>query len=441
MRTITFIVFGGTGDLMRRKLAHAIANIAKQSKEIKYNIIGVGRTEFNDKTYKEFLLKSDRNVSFGKNVELKYYQGDVTKKESMKGLEKTIESSEENPLGRIFYLATSQHFFEDISKIIRRFKKNAGFTRIMIEKPFGHSLSSFRKLNNTLSKYFDEEQIYRVDHYLAKETVENILLIRFSNPLFENTWNSKFVDKIKIIISEDTGVEKRMEYYDAAGAIRDMVQNHILQVLLFILMDAPKVLDTKNILEKKHDAIKNIYFSGEVIRGQYEGYKEEAKKIRQDSETETYVQVELMSKSKRWKGTKIILATGKNLKEKDAHITLEYKKEPCILYCSFNTAPNKLIFRIQPSTNVEFTMNAKKPGAEPSLEKVRMMFNPATHFKANTVNAYETILAECIKGDKRLFICSNILQESWKITDKIIRAAKTKPLIIYKKGSEPLKWN
>lgn len=433
MNNISFILFGGTGDLTKKKLAKAISLVSEKEK-IKINLTSIGRKDFNDETYKKFL-----GVKFHKNVKIKYFKADFSKKESFSSLEQQIKNFEDNKtIGRIFYLATSYDYFETISEIIKQITHESGFTRIMFEKPFGESLESFKKLDKSIKKNFKEEQIFRVDHYLAKETVDSILLMRFSNPLFENVWNSKFVDKIKIIVKEDEGVKERIEYYEKAGAIKDMIQSHLLQILTFILMDAPKTIEEKHILKEKIIALKKIRFKGKLQTGQYENYKEEAKK---QSNTETFAEVHLESRSKRWKGTEIILLTGKNINEKQAHITLEFKKEPCILYCNFDSAPNKLVFWIQPKQNVELTMNAKIPGENPKIDKVRMSFNPESKFQGNNAEGYEIIISECLKGNKSIFLSSEILKESWKITDKIIKKSKSMYPVIYKKGTEGPKWN
>lgn len=440
MDSITFIVFGGTGDLARKKLAAAINQVCSQ-KKMTVNLLGIGRKPFDDKSYKEYLEKSESKFKFDNKVKVMYYRADFSEPETFAGLSAAVTSIEsEDVIGRVFYLAISPEFFPKASQLISRMPEQ-GFTRIMLEKPFGYDYASSEKINKELQAHFKEEQIYRVDHYLAKETVENILLMRFSNPLFENTWNSNFIDKIKITVMEDIGVGERISYYDTAGAIRDMVQNHILQVLLFILMDPPAAIDPHLIAEKKLKAIKALRYN-HGIRGQYSGYYDELKTMgKHQSSTETYAEVHLQSNDKRWKGTEIMLKTGKNMKEKEAHITLEYKKEPCILYCSFDTAPNKLIFRIQPSHNIELTMNTKVPNDPPSIEKVRMTFSPSKTYTSNSIESYIDILTACMEGDKNLFIRSDILRESWKLTDKIVKKLGKQIPIIYKEGTEGPAWN
>jgi len=435
MKTLTFVIFGGTGDLAKKKLGKSLSEYAKKNMNLRIQVIGIGRHSITNSNYKKILETAEQKFKFPKNVEVKYYQGDATKPETFKDLEKTIILGEKDIIGRIFYLATSYEFFGQITDIVAKFKSK-GFTRIMVEKPFGYNYKSSESINKKLKKHFSEEQIFRVDHYMAKATVDNILLMRFSNPLFENTWNSKFIDKIKIKISENFGVGNRLSYYNNSGAIRDMIQNHMFQTLLFILMEPPKYISSEEICKQKYLASKKVDFSGKLILGQYENYQKELDKTTLPQKgTETFAQVHLKSNQPRWKGTDIILMTGKNLDKKEAHITLEYKKEPCTLYCSLDTVPNKLIFRIQPREDVELTMNMTEPGNNPTMKKVRMTFCKECEFEANTTESYETIISECVKGDKRMFIDENILKESWRVTDKILKAKMHTSLKTYKKGS------
>lgn len=441
MKTLTIVIFGGTGDLARKKLGSAVSEYAEKNKNIDIQLVGIGRSEHDNNSYKKLLETAEKKFKFPQNVNVRYYLGNISKEEDFVNFNDYLKEHEYTNIGRIFYLATSPDFFHTIAKQIASLDSN-GFTRIMIEKPFGHDAKSSDNLNKKLQEYFDEEQIYRVDHYLAKSTVENILLLRFSNPLFENVWNSNFVSKIKIIVKEDFGVEKRLAYYNNSGAIRDMIQSHLIQTLLFILMDAPKTLDSKDIEKEKIIAAKKIVFDGNVKIGQYEGYAQELAKANiNHSKTETLAEIHLKSNSKRWKGTDIILITGKNMNEKEAHITLEYKKEPCLLYCSFDSSPNKLIFRIQPTSDVELTMNTRIPGKDMNLKNVRMTFCNACEFSGNSIESYETILSECIAGNKNMFLCENVLKETWRLTDSIIDKTKSINPIIYKKGSDYKKWN
>lgn len=426
---INFVVFGGTGDLTKRKLAPALNKISEKNK-IKIRLIGIGRTEYVDKTYEKHLSLNKKN----KNLNIKYYRGDITKKETMMGLFDYV--NEESADQTIYYLATSFKFYEPIFELLAS-KKHKDM-KIMIEKPFGSDFESWYSMNKKMRDRFTREQVYRVDHYVAKETIDNILLLRLSNPFFENTWNSNFVDTIKIVSKEDLFVDSRLNYYDDAGAIRDMIQNHLLQTLSFVLMEPPKSLDADDLRDMKTNAIKKLEFI-DVKIGQYEGYKEAVRKeLGKNTKTETYAKTQLKSKAKRWKSTKIILETGKAMHKKEAYIELLYKKEPCHIYCDFNTTPNKLRIDIQPQQNISLTMNTKLPGTSPDIASVNMTFCPTCGYDGDTPKGYETLINECIKGEKKVFIRASELDASWKLTDKIREKTRKQKITKYDKGSKEI---
>ncbi|MCC7574539.1 glucose-6-phosphate dehydrogenase [Candidatus Woesearchaeota archaeon] len=432
MKNYTIIIFGGTGDLAKRKLIPAINSIAKNNADFKINVLGIGRRTYTEEEYKNFLLQEKE---IAKNMTINYFIADIEKEGSLNNLKNKLASIEDTTIdGRLYYLSTSYKLFETIAKSIHSCCINGkGFTRIIAEKPFGYDLKSSKKLNASLKKYFTEEQIYRADHYLAKETIENILRLRFSNPLFESVWNSKSINRIKIVVDEELGVGNRLGYYDDSGAIKDMVQNHLLQTLSLILMEPPKSLDENDFKKSKIEAIQKLFFKEEIITGQYAGYQEEVKNINPESKTETFVELKLHSKTKRWKGTEMILRTGKMLKEKKAYIEIEFKKEPCTLYCDIGSAPNKLFLHIQPLQNVELTMNTALLGEKMNLTPVKMTFCPTCEFKANSPEGYEVILKECLLGNKKIFMCDKEIDVAWRLTDKIISTIKNKDIkpIIY----------
>lgn len=423
MKNLTFVIFGGTGDLAKRKLAPALNSIANKG-NLKIRIIGVGRTKYTKEDYEKHFDIKDKN----KNLQIDYYKGNVSEKETMKEFHSFVHKTKADEI--IYYLATSYNLFSDTFKIIKDCKKKN--IKLMIEKPFGKDFESWTKLNIEMKKYFTREQIFRVDHYVAKETIDNLLLLRLSNPFFENTWNGNFVDKIRIVVKETIGVENRLDYYDDSGAIKDMIQNHLLQTLALVIMNPPLSMAADDIREEKTKALKNLEFKKAEL-GQYTGYKAEVKKkLNKETNTETYAKVELTSKNKRWKGTKIILETGKKLDKKEAYIELEYKKEPCLIYCDFRTAPNRLKIEIQPMQNITLSMNTKLPGETPDIEPVQMTFCPTCEFRINSPESYETIISECIKGEKRIFIRGKELDASWKITDEIIKKTKSVKPSLYK---------
>lgn len=440
MKHYTIVIFGGTGDLAKRKLFPAIISITRKNPEYKITVLGIGRKEYTEQEYQKHAL-SDSELP--KNLSIHYHIADVEKKDSLKTIKAKLKSIEtEEAEGRIYYLATNYTLFENIAKSIHACltENKKDFIRIIAEKPFGNNLKSSKKLNKTLRKYFSEEQIYRADHYLAKDTVNNLLKLRLSNPLFESVWNNKSIRSIKMIVDEEIGVGNRLVYYDATGALKDMIQNHLLQTISFVLMEPPHSLDNIDFEKAKVDAIKKLEFKNEIITGQYKGYEEEVKDINPGSKTETFVELKLHSKAKRWKGTEIILRTGKMLKKREAYIEVEFKKEPCMLYCNIDSAPNKLVFHIQPLDNIELIMNTSIPGEKMNLTPVKMTFSPITEFNANSSEGYEVILHECLLGNKRIFIGDKELDVTWKLTDKISNHIKEITPIKYEHGSSGPEW-
>jgi len=440
MKHYTIVIFGGTGDLAKRKLFPAMISLAKKNSDIDITAVGIGRREYTEQEYRTHVLSE---VELPNNFHVYYHMADVEKKNSLESLKKILISIEHPDIeGRIFYLATSYDLFGNIVKSIHQCCQghSKGFTRIIAEKPFGNNLESSRKLNKTLRKYLQEEQIYRADHYLAKDTVDNLLRLRLSNPLFESIWSSKSISKIRMIVDEELGVGNRLKYYDNSGAIKDMIQNHLLETISFVLMEPPSSLDTNDFEKAKVDAIKKLEFRNEILIGQYNGYQEEIKDLNPGSKTETFVELKLYSKAKRWKGTEIILKTGKMLKKREAYIEIEFKKEPCMLYCTLGSAPNKLIFHIQPLDNIELTLNTSIPGEKMNLTPVKMTFSPISSFNANSSEGYEVIFKECISGDKRIFIGDKELDAAWRLTDKILNYVKDVIPKKYEHGSLGPEW-
>ena len=436
MKSITLIVFGGTGDLARKKLLPAIKRISEKNPDQKINFVAIGRRDFTVKDYIEFSKINEVNLPI--HVTINYFKADFEVADSLSTLPNFLKNIEENCIGRVFYFATSASFFGKIAKqLALHFTEQNIFNNIMLEKPFGHDLASSKELESELIKYFPEEQIYRVDHYLAKDTVQNILVLRLSNPFIEKTWNGDFIEKIVLTVNEDIGVGDRLGYYDDVGAIRDMIQNHLMQMAALILMDDPISTDAKDIHDAKVRAIRRLEFRNEIIIGQYAGYDEELLNANKDkSNTETFVELKLHSMSEKWNKTQIILKTGKNLDSRHAKIELYYKKEPCNLYCDINTYPNRLILNVQPLQDIEFMMNTKIPKRDFEIKHVKLHFSHSTEFAPNNTESYEIILEECIKCDKTLFISNFEIEASWTIIDKVCEYIKDKKPIIYAKKSK-----
>ena len=423
---ITFIILGATGDLTSKKLIPALN---KLSKEYEFNLVAVSRRDYTLKDYKDYLKK--QKVSVNKNINLTYFKADFGEKDSLHNLKNVLKTVDNANSERIFYLATSPSFYADIVNQLGSCCKNIN-TKLLIEKPFGNNLKTSKELDLCLKKKFSEDKIFRVDHYLGKETVNNILTLRLSNPFLESTWNSKFIDTIKVVVSEDIDVKGRMEYYDKTGALKDMIQNHLLQILSFLLMKPPKSTDSLSIQKEKVKALKKLKFV-DLKKAQYKSYLSDLKKEtnKNTSKTETYVNLTLKSNSRNWRGTKIVLQTGKKLKKKEAYIEIIYKKKPCYLYCDLNTNPNKLVIKIQPKQDIDFHLNTRRHGSVLGVENVKMKFRKGKKFLGNTPEAYEILLDEAIKNRKTLFITQKELEQSWKLIDDITKKTKNYELFFY----------
>jgi glucose-6-phosphate 1-dehydrogenase len=430
MASLTIVILGGTGDLAKKKLLPAILALTKKKVVDVVHVVAIGRRPLDLHEYEELMgLKSSPEIV------LHYFQADFEQKKSLADLSNFLASFEDDScMGRLFYLAISPKYFGDVAKELSSCcVKKSLFNRILIEKPFGYDLESFQKLDKSLIKHFREESIFRVDHYLGKETVQNLLMLRLSNPFFERTWNAEFIDEIRVLVSEEAGVGNRIAYYDSAGAIRDMIQNHLLQVLSFVLMDAPQSVDATVIHEKKIRALKSL--SSDVVAiGQYDGYMKELEKNNlPSSNTETFVKLGLKSSMSRWKNTKITLVTGKHLAERYARIEILYRKDPCLVYCDLTTRPNTLVINIQPRQDVEFHMNMFAPEKK-GVMPVQLLCSEKCTFNSNSPESYEVILEESIHGNKTLFVSSKELAASWSLVDDIL-LRKGKPLN-YKKGEK-----
>lgn len=436
MEHYSIIIFGGTGDLSRRKLIPALIALADKDPHRHFHVLGIGRKPFDDQQFRKFLLPGAEKHP---RVDLHYMAADIEKEDSLLHLKDRMAEIEPGlPAGRIFYLATAYGYFGKIAENIERCcnVRDPFFTRIVAEKPFGSGRESFKKLNAELRARFREEQIFRADHYLAKGTVDNILRTRFSNPLFERVWNSSSIERITVAVHEALGVGSRIAYYDQTGAIKDMVQNHLLQALALVLMRVPEKKDETAFRKAKTEAIRNLRFRGTIRTGQYRGYQDEVRDLNPGSRTETFAELQLHSRDRRWRGTDILLRTGKMLKKREAYIEIMFKKEPCSAYCEFDLPPNKLILHIQPLQNVELTINSTLPGEKVKLTPVKMIYCPTCEFKANTPEGYEIILDECIRGNKRLFMSEEELSAAWRLTDSITAVAEHQMPEIYEAGTD-----
>ena len=439
MRRVTFVVFGGTGDLVRERLILEIASLIKNLKLSKDSlIVGVGRRDFNDTKYRDFLYKYIKNKiekPLWKKLNIYYYKANYVDKGSLKELGSYLQKLEpQTTNNRIYYIATSYDFIYTIVNQLNKYRLSRHptmFRRIVLEKPWGTSLGSAKKINDLVHECFSEEQVYRIDHYMAKPMIKHLLGFRKMNPLFELTWNSSFIEQIIVFSDERIGVGKRMNYYNKTGAIIDMIQNHLLQVASVVLMDLPDNKQGQH--EKKLGLIQKLVPGKQIVIGQYESYAKEANAIGiSDTSTETYAEVELQCKNKRWASTRIYLRTGKMLNKKQAKIEILYRLPKPGEVLSHSNAPNKFIIDIQPIQGMSLEVNIQPPNE--SQSKVCKVCK-GTDYKVDT-GEYADLLLDCINGDRSLFLRENELMELWRITEELLEFKSQSKLKIYKDNSD-----
>jgi len=439
MNNIGFIIFGGTGDLAKRKLLPSFCRLLVEGTLGPGSyIVGVGRKELSDEEYKElvseFIIEELLETDAWKEARICYYRGDFSSPDALNEMPAMLDSLEDATfVGRIHYLATHYQF---MPTIVQQLDHNSllhhpdQFRRVVFEKPFGNDLKSSTALNDEIGNVLDEENIYRIDHYLGKETVRNILAFRFGNPLFESVWNGESIEQITIAVEEELGVGNRLGYYDKTGAIKDMIQSHLLQLVSLVLMDGPEHYTADDIHDKKVGVLNHL--KTESIRvGQYEGYAQEVGNT--ESQTETYVEATLVCQNERWKNTRIVLRTGKQLEERKAYIEVVFRKTYCQYHCKeLDLPPNKLVIHIQPTQDICFYFNQRIP-QEKRYESVPMSFCRTCHFEGNSVEAYVILLKECLQGKKTLFTRFDELHSAWKVTDTLIKVKSAQPLEKYTK--------
>ncbi len=460
----SIVIFGASGDLTARKLIPALYHLFKdQQLPSAFRVIGFARREKTDDSWRAELRTALDQFSrtqpvdeavwteFAKN--LVYCMGDLTDTAAYAKLEQTLNGFG-NPALRnnlLFYLATSPSQFGEVAEQLHNAKLlerngGAGWQRLVVEKPFGHDLASAQTLNNELTRFAHEQQVFRIDHYLGKETVQNILMFRFSNSIFERLWNRDSVDHVQITVSEKHSVGGRGGYYEEAGALRDMVQNHLLQVLSLVAMEPPVSLEAESIRDEKVKLLKSIRalkpedVAKQVVRGQYfagvmsgqpqVGYRQEIK-VQPDSNVETYVAAKFFVDNWRWSGVPFYLRTGKCLPLGASEVRIQFRPTPQVLFSAASGGkldPNALTLRLQPNEGISIRFNGKVPGPSLGVRPVRMHFSYDSEFGAYTPEAYERLLLEAVAGDATLFIRRDEVETAWQIADAIRAGWEGKPL-------------
>ncbi|HUA11016.1 MAG TPA: glucose-6-phosphate dehydrogenase [Solirubrobacteraceae bacterium] len=468
----TLVIFGATGDLARRKLLPAIYNLAHDGVlPQRFNLVGVARRELSDDEFRAICTEAigafsrrrpDPDVLAAVLASTRYASGVFDDAELFAKLSTLLDGVDEQAgeqLARTFYLSTGPNFFPAILERLGE----AGLqtlehaqVRVVVEKPFGTTLAEAQALNRTALRYFDESQIFRIDHYLGKETVQNMMALRFANGLFEPLWNRNYIDSVQITAAEDIGIGSRADYYDRTGALRDLIQNHMLQLLCHIAMEPPVAFNAEEVRNEKLKVLRSIHEPSErevtemAVRAQYGpghsdgedvgGYLQE-EGVPEDSTTESYAALRLEVDNWRWAGVPFYLRTGKRLARKVTEIAVTLKPVPHLAFSdagSLGIRPNQLVLTVQPNEGVTLRLGAKIPGTRMVIRPVSMEFLYDTAFLSQSPEAYERLLGDAMRGDAMLFTRDDEVEAQWRICDPIVNAwhALPGPLPTYEAGSQ-----
>jgi len=459
----TVVIFGASGDLTARKLIPALYHLCAEGQlPGPFRIVGFARRPNTSEAWRAELRQALASRpkefdpaqwdAFAPN--LFYCAGEFGDAAAYQKLRAQLDAFGHELLRRnlIFYLATSPSQFAEVAGhlheagLLARHEGGNDGPRLVVEKPFGHDLASAQELNRELTRFASEKQIYRIDHYLGKETVQNILMFRFSNSVFEQLWTRQSVEQVQITVSEKLGVGGRGGYYEEAGALRDMVQNHLLQVLALVAMEPPVSLEAEAVRDEKVKLLKSVrpfeagQMAASAVRGQYAagemdgakvpGYRQEPK-VKPDSNTETYVALRLLVDNWRWSGVPFYLRTGKRLPISSSEVRIQFRPTPHVLFaaqCGKNLDANSLTLRLQPNEGINLRFNGKTPGTNLEIRPVRMQFDYQAEFGAYTPEAYQRLLLEVIANDSTLFLRRDVVETAWSIVDPIRQAWAGQPL-------------
>ncbi len=450
----TLVIFGGSGDLTSRKLLPALYNLALQRLlPAAFAVVGAARKPQTNDAFRDELhdavaqhsrtrpINEDVWRSFAEHVHFVATPNEAGYDDLRKTLEK-LDDDIGTQANRLFYLATPPPAYAPIVKAIgaHGLRGKAGWSRVVIEKPFGHDRQSAIELTRTLHGVFREDEVFRIDHYLGKETVQNILVMRFANGIFEPLWSRQYVDHVQITVAESLGVEERADYYENAGAIRDIVQNHLLQLAALVAMEPPSAFDDRAVRDEKVKVLRALRpiradeVGDRVVRGQYaegfiegsevRGYREEAG-VRAASTTETYVALKCFVDNWRWEGTPFYLRTGKRLPKRATEIAIQFRIAPHQVFSRDAAAglePNALVLRIQPDEGISLKFGAKVPVQGIRIRSVNMDFGYGAAFMVDAPDAYETLILDALRGDATLFTRRDEVEQQWAFVDPIVGA-------------------
>ena len=455
------VIFGANGDLTKRLVVPALYNLSKSNLlPPHFALVGVDHNAKTDQTWRsdlhDFLVQLAGSGEEG-NVEqepwdrlgsaMSFLQGDFTDPATFQKLRKHLDelnATQQLDGNVLFYLATSDHFFGPLVDALAQadlVKPDKGWRRVVIEKPFGHDLESAKALNACILKSLSEDQIYRIDHFLGKETVQNIMALRFANGLFEPIWNRDRIDHVQITVAETIGIETRGKFYEATGALRDMVPNHLFQLVAMTAMEPPSSFDPDAVRARKAEVFKAAHplTVEDVVRGQYgagnvdgkaaRAYREEDH-VAKDSFVETFAALRLSIDNWRWAGVPFYLRTGKRLAKRTTEIAIRFREAPFMLFRDTpvdELGANWLILQIQPDEGIRLRFNAKRPGPELALENVAMDFRYSDWFKHTPAVGYETLLYDCFTGDPTLFQRADQVEAAWAVVEPVLEAWANKP--------------
>jgi glucose-6-phosphate 1-dehydrogenase len=477
----TLVIFGASGDLTKRKLLPALYNLSRgQRLPARFSVIGVARSTMSDDEFrqqfhdslKEFAdVESPNEVSTALARSLSYMRGELDDPALYQALCARLKE-QGAPEGMLFYLAIPPTVYATVvehlsASGLMRTHEPSGWRRVIVEKPFGTDLASARELNAKMHEHLDESQIFRIDHYLGKETVQNLLVFRFANGMFEPIWNRRYIDHVQITAAETVGVERRAAYYEGAGALRDMVQNHLMQVLALVAMEPPIAFSAENVRDRKLDALLAIPpimetyerdrpaavgrngAQSNVVRAQYQagwvngaevpGYRQE-EGVAADSATETYVAMRVHLDTWRWAGVPFYIRTGKRMPKRLTEIAIQFRRPPLHIFKRVSPTPiasNLLIVNVQPDEGISVRFETKLPGTRMQLAPVMMNFRYGTAFQRAVPEAYETLLLDAMLGDPTLFARHDFVEASWALLTPVLdawRASAGADLATYEAG-------